>query len=88
MKFPSLGWAAFGVLMLTGVFLLPYQGLTLQQMFAGGGEKALSLAVKLLLVLAIPIFQGLLCLRPSPQVIYLNMGLALGVVVLSVLLVH
>ena len=88
LSFPDLGWVALGCLMLTGGFLLPYRGITLERMLTGEVSLDSFLVGKLLLVATVLICQVRLSVRPSPRVIRLHMGTALCVVVLSVLLVH
>jgi hypothetical protein len=90
-NFPGLGWGALFVLIATGAFVLYSQGMTSQQVISG--ELFLSpfgwiLAAKLILVIALMIFQISLTYQPAPRLIYLNMLVTLLVVILSVLLVH
>jgi uncharacterized membrane protein len=90
-KFSGLGWAALGILSITGIFLLHFRSDALQQILSG--EFLLSsfgqtFAVKLTLVIALLLCQLLLAYRPAPRVISLNMWLTLLISVLSVLLLH
>jgi hypothetical protein len=89
--FPGLGWAALLVLTLTGIYMLAAQGVTLQQVTSGGlfiEASGRTLALKLLLVVALFIWQLVLTYRPAAWTIYPHIGGALFVVVLSVLLIH
>jgi uncharacterized membrane protein len=89
--FPGLGWAALSVLTVTGIFMLASRGITLQQVTSGAlfvSATGRILALKLLLVIALLIWQLVLTYRPVAWTIYPHIGGALFVVVLSVLLVH
>jgi hypothetical protein len=85
-SFPALGWTVLAVLVLTGVLMLRQQGLTLQQLVAGTVNPVL--LAKLGLVAALCLCQLLLSIQPRARLIPVNLGLALGVVVLSVLLIR
>jgi hypothetical protein len=86
LPFPALGWVALMVLVLTGVLMLRQQGLTLQQLVTGTGSPVL--LAKLGLVAVVCLCQLLLSVQPRVKLIPINLGLALGVVVLSVLLIR
>jgi hypothetical protein len=86
LPFPALGWVALAVLMLTGALMLQQQGLTLQQLVAGTVNPFL--VAKLGLVAVLCLCQLLLSIQPRVQLMPVNLGLALGVVVLSVLLIR
>jgi hypothetical protein len=85
-SFPALGWVALAVLVLTGAIMLQQQGLTLEQLAAGTVNPFL--LAKLGLVVALCLCQLLLSIQPRVPLIPVNLGLALGVVVLSVLLIR
>jgi hypothetical protein len=86
LSFPALGWVALAVLVLTGVVMLQQQGLTLQQLVTGTVNPFL--LAKLGLVVALCLCQLLLSIQIRVPLIPVNLGLALGVVVLSVLLIR
>jgi hypothetical protein len=89
--FPGLGWAALLVLTVTGIFMLGVQGVTLQQVTSGAlfvDAAGRTLALKILLVVALLVWQLVLTSRPVAWTIYPHIGGALFVVVLSVLLAH
>ena len=91
MTFPGLGWAALLLLVATGILILNARGVLLQHIASGelfAGPFGWTLGTKLILVIALLICQLLLSYRPAPAVIYLNMLVALFVVILSVSLVH
>jgi hypothetical protein len=66
--------------------MLRQQGLTLQQLVTGTGSPVL--LAKLGLVAVVCLCQLLLSVQPRVKLIPINLGLALGVVVLSVLLIR
>jgi hypothetical protein len=88
-KFSGLGWIALLVLIATGMIILAYREISWQAVFSKDfllssfGER---LGLKCLFVTALLIGQLLLSYRPAAPRIYLCMGAALVVVVLSVLL--
>jgi uncharacterized membrane protein len=89
--FPGLGWAALLVLTVTGLFMLASQGVTLQQVTSGAlffDAAGRTLALKLLLVVALLVWQLVLTYRPVAWTIYPHIGGAVCVVALSVLLAH
>ena len=73
---PLMGWAFLAVLAITGLLLM-----------AGYGLGAL-LALKLALVVAFVLIQVGLTRRPAPLLIMVNFALALGIVVVSGLLIR
>jgi hypothetical protein len=84
--FPALGWANLAVLVLTGALILQQQGLTLPQLVAGTVSPVL--LAKLGGVAALCLCQLFLSSQPRVKLMPVNLGLTLGVVVLSVLLVR
>lgn len=91
LKLPGLGWSALIILLITGVFILHYRGVTLQFIISGGlflNGFGQMLAAKLVLLVGLAIGQLLITYRPSPRLIYLELLMTLSMVGLSVLLVH
>jgi hypothetical protein len=89
--FPGLGWVALLVLTVSGISVLAARGVTLHQVTSGAlflGSFGRTLTLKLLLVVALLVWQLVLTYRPVGWTIYPHLGGALFVVVLSVLLAH
>lgn len=89
-RWGGLGWPALTVFLATGVVLLHARGLT---SFAALGDllgepAGWLLLGKLVLVLAMVLYQSFVGHRPAPRLIYVNMLVALAIVALSVLLVR
>ena len=86
---PGLGWPALAVLAITGAHLLAVRGigaatLASPDFFAEG--FGLWLDLKLLLVLAMVVYQAVFGHRSAPRAILANMTVALAVLALAVLL--
>jgi hypothetical protein len=86
LTFPALGWAVLIVLLCTGALIVQQQGVTLSQLLTGAASPYL--LVKLGVVTIACICQLFLSFRPRIPLIHVNLGLALGIVALSVLLVR
>jgi len=89
--FSGLAWLTLVVLVVTGSLVLWSQPRTLQQVSSGGlvlSPFGRILAMKLLLVVGLLLLQLRFTYRPAVWLVYLNMGTALAVVTLSVLLAH
>jgi uncharacterized membrane protein len=87
----GLGWPALAVLVPTGLYLLSHRGIGWEQLVSGSafqGAIGTALAVKLLLVLGMIVFQAVIGHKRAPVAIYVNMLAALGVICASVILVR
>jgi hypothetical protein len=91
LRYGGLGWPALGVLIITGMVMLSYRGVTLSQLLSGEmfvGPFGRGLAIKFLLVAWMLAYQAFVGHRPAPRLIYVNILAALGVLAVSVLLVR
>lgn len=87
----GLGWPSLAVLILTGVYLLYYNGVTLGVMISGdflGTRFGQILSLKILLVIGMIVYQARVGHRSSPLLIYADMLAAFLIIALSVLLVR
>jgi uncharacterized membrane protein len=87
----GLGWPALVVLVATGTYLLSARGIGITSLLNGAafaGALGAVLAVKLLLVFAMILYQIFMGHRSAPLVIYFNMLAAMAIVAASVLLVR
>jgi uncharacterized membrane protein len=90
-KLSGLGWAPLVVLIITGVFILRYRGMTLHFVVSGGlflSSFGQVLLAKLVFLVGLAIGQLLITYRPSPWLIYLELLTTISIVALSVLLVR
>jgi len=87
----GLGWPALAILIPTGLYLLSQRGISPAMLVSGDafvGIPGVVLAVKLLGVLGMIVYQALLGHRPAPVAIYFNMLIALCIIAASVVLVR
>jgi uncharacterized membrane protein len=80
----GLGWPALTVLVLTGLYLLNWRGLSVAGAIMGEGGWPVTL--KLICVLGMILYQGIVGHRRSTVLLYANMALALVVLACSVLI--
>jgi hypothetical protein len=79
------------VLIITGIFILYYRGITLHFVVSGGlflSNFGQLLIVKLVCLVGLAIGQLLMTYRPSPRLIYLELLTTISIIALSVLLVR
>ena len=91
LKLSGLGWVPLVVLIITGVFILRYRGMTLHFVVSGGlflNSFGQVLIAKLVFLVGLAIGQLLITYRPSPRLIYLELLTTISIVALSVLLVR
>jgi hypothetical protein len=91
LRFGGLGWPALAVLGLTGILMLYYRGVTLEQVLSGEffhDPFGRGLGIKLIFVGGMMLYQTFVGHRPAPRLIYLNMLAALVIVAISILLVR
>ena len=91
LKLSGLGWVPLVVLIITGVFILRYRGMTLNFVASGGlflSSFGQVLIAKLVFLVGLAIGQLLITYRPSPRLIYLELLTTISIVALSVLLVR
>jgi uncharacterized membrane protein len=87
----GLGWPALAVLVPTGLYMLHLRGIGFDQLFSGAAfEGALghALALKLILVGLMIVYQLVIGHKRAPVAIYFDMLAALGVIAASVVLVR
>ena len=87
----GLGWPALAVLIPTGLYMLHYRGIELSQLLSGEafqGTQGVVLAVKLVCVAGMMVYQAVVGHRPAPIAIYFDMLLALIVIGASVVFVR
>jgi len=87
----GLGWPALAVLIPTGLYLLHHRDIDLGMMLSGAafqGAQGVALAVKLVLVGAMVVYQAVIGHRQSSIAIYLDMLAAILIVGASVILVR
>jgi uncharacterized membrane protein len=87
----GLGWPALAVLVPTGLYMLHVRGITLEAMLSGAafaGVQGTVLAVKLVLVGAMVVYQAVFGHRHAPIAIYFNMLAALVIIGASVVYVR
>jgi uncharacterized membrane protein len=87
----GLGWPALAVLIPTGLYLLHYRGIGLDDLLSGDafeGSQGAVLAIKLALVAAMIVYQAVCGHRPASIAVHLNMLAAFGIIAASVLLVR
>lgn len=85
----GLGWPALAVLIPTGLYMLHHEGIGVGMLLSGAafqGGEGIALAVKLLAVLGMMVYQGVIGHRPAPLAIYFDMLLAIIVIGASVLI--
>jgi hypothetical protein len=85
----GLGWPALAVLIPTGAYLLHYHDIGLGAMLSGAafqGRQGAALAIKLLLVAGMVLYQALISHRRASIAIYLDMLAAIGVIAASVVM--
>jgi uncharacterized membrane protein len=91
LRWGGLGWPALSVLVVTGVIMLSYRGLTLQSLLSGdllAHPFGRGLAIKLFLVAWMICYQLFVGHRSAPLLIYVNMLAALAIVAVSIILVR
>ena len=91
LRWGGLGWPALSVLVVTGVIMLSYRGLTLQSLLSGellANPFGRGLAIKLFLVAWMICYQWFVGHRSAPRLIYVNMLAALAIVAVSIILVR
>jgi hypothetical protein len=91
LKLSGLGWVPLAVLIITGIFILYYRGITLHFVVSGGlflSNFGQLLIVKLVCLVGLAIGQLLMTYRPSPRLIYLELLTTISIIALSVLLVR
>jgi len=91
LTYGGLGWPALFVLVLTGIFMLPYRGLSLEQLLQGNftaSPYGHVLLFKLPLVGCMVLYQLFIGHRRAPRMVYVNMAAAVLILLLSVLLVR
>ena len=91
LRFGGLGWPALFILVITGMIMLSYRGVTARQMASGevfSGPSGRILTIKLILVACMILYQFFVGHRRAPRLIYVNMAVALMIVGLSILLVR
>lgn len=87
----GLGWPALVVLICTGIAVIWMRGVTLSSVFSGQffeSEYGQTLALKIVLVGAMVVYQTIYGHRPAPRAVYANMLAAVAVVGLGVGLVR
>ena len=87
----GLGWPALAVLVVTGAIQLHYRGIGVMDLFNTdlyAGPVGNALALKLVLVLVMILYQAVMGHRRSSVAIYANMAVALIVLACSVVLVE
>jgi len=83
------GWPALGLLLVSGSYMLWWQGPNLDEIRSleiVASPYGQVLAIKLVLVLFMVVYQAVIGHRPAPRAIYLNMLAAVLVLAASVLL--
>jgi uncharacterized membrane protein len=91
LRWGGLGWPALFVLVITGITMLSYRGVTLQSLLSGelfANPFGRGLGIKLFLVAWMIAYQLFVGHRSAPRLIYVNMMAALVIVALSVILVR
>ena len=87
----GLGWPALAVLIPTGLYMLSVRGIGFPQLFSGEafeGVMGHALALKLILVGVMIVYQFVIGHRRAPIAIYFDMLAALGVIGASVVIVR
>lgn len=87
----GFGWPALAVLIATGVAIVDHSGITLDHVVTGEflhDPTGRVMALKLMLVGCMILYQWRVGHRPAPRLIYLNMLAALAVILLSILRVR
>lgn len=86
----GLGWPALAVLIATGLVLLSFRGIGLGELVSGEAFAAAgpALAVKLVAVLWMIVYQAIWAHRPAPLAIWSDIAAALIVLAASVVLVR
>ncbi len=87
----GLGWPALAVLVPTGLYMLHYRGIEMDQLVSGvafQGSQGTVLAVKLAAVGGMVVYQAVIGHRRAPIAIYFDMLLALVVIAASVVIVR
>lgn len=82
----GLGWPALAILVVTGLYLLSWRGLRIDEAMLGGGGWPL--ALKLWCVIGMILYQAFVGHRRAAAAIYANMALALVVLACSVVVVR
>jgi hypothetical protein len=91
LRWGGLGWPALSVLVLTGVIMLSYRGVTLQSLLSGelfASPFGRGLGIKVLLVTWMILYQVFVGHRSAPLIVLVNMMAALMIVALSIVLVR
>jgi uncharacterized membrane protein len=91
LRWGGLGWPALALLVLTGIVLTAYRGIPFQHVASGeflSNPFGRGLAMKLLLVAGMIVYQWWVGHRPAPRLIFVNMIAALMILALSVLMVR
>ena len=87
----GFGWPALGVLFATGIVIVAHSGISVRHVATGeflGDPVGRVMALKIALVGCMVLYQWRVGHRPAPRLIYLNMLVALAVIVLSILRVR
>lgn len=87
----GLGWPALAVLIPTGLYMLHVRGIDASDLLSGvafAGTQGAVLAVKLILVGAMIVYQAAFGHRPAPVAIYFDLLAALLIIGASVVLVR
>jgi hypothetical protein len=91
LKLYNLGWATLVLLLITGIFILYFRGVTLQSMILEGeifSRVGLVLVVKSTLFVSISALHFLFSYRPSRLLIYLELLITVLIIGISILLVR
>lgn len=87
----GLGWPALAILVPTGLYLLHYRGIGIEELLSGAaflGTQGRVLAVKLTLVVAMIAYQAVFGHKSAPLAVHANMLAALAIVAASVVYVR
>ncbi len=90
-RWGGLGWPALALLILTGSVMVAYRGMTVQHFASGeflSNPFGRVLAMKLVLVAGMIVYQWRVGHRPAPRLIVANIIAALLILALSVLMVR
>lgn len=87
----GLGWPCLVILIITGIYILSYRGVTISVIVSGAFFQTpygYLISTKILLVFAMVAYQTFVGHRPAPKLVYANMLAALLIIALSIILVR